>query len=125
MDVGMHRIHFNLPRHEGAEIKYLGKPRRVGNDLADDAPHARRRTGDGPETRIHVRTGSIDGQEIIGNCYGRTVHERQALDEISILGALMTNHTGFLTAFLEKVRGEWHLVCLALNIKRMGELAAC
>ena len=98
----MHRIHFNLPRHEGAEIEYLGKPRRVGNDLADDAPHARRRTGDGPETRIHVRTGSIDGQEIIGNCYGRTVHERQALDEISILGALMTNHTGFLTAFLRE-----------------------
>ena len=25
----------------------------------------------------------------------------------------------------EKVRGEWHLVCLALNIKRMGERAAC
>ena len=26
---------------------------------------------------------------------------------------------------VEKVRGEWHLVCLALNIKRMRELAAC
>ena len=26
---------------------------------------------------------------------------------------------------IEKVRGEWHLVCLALNIKRMRELAAC
>ena len=26
---------------------------------------------------------------------------------------------------VEKVRGEWHLVCLALNLKRMGELAAC
>ena len=26
---------------------------------------------------------------------------------------------------LEKVRGEWHLVCLALNIKRMREWAAC
>ncbi len=25
----------------------------------------------------------------------------------------------------EKVRGEWHLVCLALNIKRLGGLAAC
>ena len=24
-----------------------------------------------------------------------------------------------------KVRGEWHLVCLALNIKRMAALAAC
>ena len=26
---------------------------------------------------------------------------------------------------MEKVRGEWHLVCLALNIKRMRGLAAC
>ena len=26
---------------------------------------------------------------------------------------------------VEKVRGEWHLVCLALNIKRMRALAAC
>jgi len=26
---------------------------------------------------------------------------------------------------VEKVRGEWHLVCLALNIKRMRGLAAC
>ncbi|MDD9981843.1 MAG: IS1182 family transposase [Gammaproteobacteria bacterium] len=26
---------------------------------------------------------------------------------------------------VEKVRGEWHLVCLALNLKRMGELAMC
>ena len=26
---------------------------------------------------------------------------------------------------VEKVRGEWHPVCLALNIKRMRELAAC
>ena len=26
---------------------------------------------------------------------------------------------------VEKVRGEWHLVCLALNIKRMAGLAAC
>ena len=26
---------------------------------------------------------------------------------------------------LAKVRGEWNLVCLALNIKRMGTLAAC
>ena len=26
---------------------------------------------------------------------------------------------------LEKVRGEWHLVCMALNLKRMGRLAAC
>ena len=26
---------------------------------------------------------------------------------------------------VEKVRGEWHLVCLALNIKRLRELAAC
>ena len=26
---------------------------------------------------------------------------------------------------VEKVRGEWYLVCLALNLKRMGELAAC
>ena len=26
---------------------------------------------------------------------------------------------------VEKVRGKWHLVCLALNIKRMGEMAAC
>ena len=26
---------------------------------------------------------------------------------------------------VKKVRGEWHLVCLALNIKRMRELAAC
>ena len=26
---------------------------------------------------------------------------------------------------VEKVRAEWHLVCLALNIKRMRELAAC
>ena len=26
---------------------------------------------------------------------------------------------------VEKVRGEWHLVCLALNINRMRELAAC
>ena len=26
---------------------------------------------------------------------------------------------------VEKVRGEWHLVCLALNLKRMGELATC
>ena len=26
---------------------------------------------------------------------------------------------------VEKVRSEWHLVCLALNIKRMRELAAC
>ena len=24
-----------------------------------------------------------------------------------------------------KVRGEWHLVCLALNIKRMAALATC
>ena len=26
---------------------------------------------------------------------------------------------------VDKVRGEWHLVCLALNLKRMGELATC
>ena len=26
---------------------------------------------------------------------------------------------------VQKVRGEWHLVCLALNIKRMAGLAAC
>ena len=26
---------------------------------------------------------------------------------------------------VEKVRGEWHLLCLALNIKRLRELAAC
>ena len=26
---------------------------------------------------------------------------------------------------LAKVRGEWNLVCLALNIKRMGTLATC
>ena len=26
---------------------------------------------------------------------------------------------------LAKVRGEWDLVCLALNIKRMGTLATC
>ena len=26
---------------------------------------------------------------------------------------------------LEKVRGEWHLVCLALNIKRLGAMMAC
>ena len=26
---------------------------------------------------------------------------------------------------LEKVRGEWDLVCLALNIKRLPALAAC
>ena len=26
---------------------------------------------------------------------------------------------------LEKVRGEWNLVCLALNIKRLRTLAAC
>ena len=26
---------------------------------------------------------------------------------------------------VQKARGEWHLVCLALNLKRMGELAAC
>ena len=26
---------------------------------------------------------------------------------------------------LDKVRGEWHLVCLALNVRRMGGLAAC
>ena len=26
---------------------------------------------------------------------------------------------------VEKVRGEWHLVCLALNLKRMGERATC
>ena len=26
---------------------------------------------------------------------------------------------------VEKVRAEWHLVCLALNLKRMGELATC
>ena len=26
---------------------------------------------------------------------------------------------------VEKVQGEWHLVCLALNIKRMRGLAAC
>ena len=26
---------------------------------------------------------------------------------------------------VEKVRGEWHLVCLALNLKRMGELTTC
>ena len=26
---------------------------------------------------------------------------------------------------IEKVRGEWHLVCLALNIKRIRELMAC
>ena len=25
----------------------------------------------------------------------------------------------------QKVRGEWHLVCLALNIKRMAGLAPC
>ena len=26
---------------------------------------------------------------------------------------------------LAKVRGEWDLVCLALNIKRMGTVATC
>ena len=26
---------------------------------------------------------------------------------------------------LAKVRGEWDLVCLALNIKRMGRVATC
>ena len=26
---------------------------------------------------------------------------------------------------IEKVRSEWHLVCLALNIKRMRGLVAC
>ena len=26
---------------------------------------------------------------------------------------------------VEKVRGEWHLVCLALNVKRMAGLATC
>ena len=26
---------------------------------------------------------------------------------------------------VEKVRGEWYLVCLALNVKRMAGLAAC
>ena len=26
---------------------------------------------------------------------------------------------------LAKVRGEWDLVCLALNIKRMGTLSTC
>ena len=26
---------------------------------------------------------------------------------------------------LDKVRGEWDLVCLALNIKRLGALAVC
>ena len=26
---------------------------------------------------------------------------------------------------MEKVRGEWHLACLALNIKRMRGLVAC
>ena len=34
-------------------------------------------------------------------------------------------HRRFSLRGLAKVRGEWDLVCLALNLKRMGTLATC
>ena len=41
------------------------------------------------------------------------------------LGYLVLGFRRFGLRGVEKVRGEWHLACLALNIKRMRELAAC
>ena len=43
----------------------------------------------------------MDGLAGAGNRDRRTLHECQAFDEIPVLGALMTDHAGSLTALLQ------------------------
>ena len=51
--------------------------------------------------------------------------ERRSFFVVTVILGTNLPMTPFTLRGLAKVHGEWNLVCLALNIKRMGTLATC